>query len=147
MSLDLLFEAEPVRIAREALPGWRAWIVGGAVRDALLGRPVVDVDLAVDGAPEEAARAIGRAGRGPSFELSAEFGAWRSMPRGKNGDGPRVCDVSPLQGGTIEEDLVQRDFSIDAMAVPLEGGELIDPPAAPPTSRPAACAFAGRLRA
>ncbi len=127
MSLELLFEAEPVRIAREALPGWRAWIVGGAVRDALLGRPVVDVDIAVDGAPEEAARAIARAGGGPSFQLSAEFGAWRAMPRGKNGDGPLVCDVSPLQGATIEQDLAQRDFSINAMAVPLEGGELLDP--------------------
>ena len=121
MSLERLFEAEPVRLAREALPDGRAWIVGGAVRDALLGRPVVDVDLAVEGSPEEAARAIGRAGRGPSFRLSEEFGSWRALPHG------RVCDVSHLQGATIEEDLGRRDFSINAMAVPLAGGELIDP--------------------
>ena len=127
MSLAALFEAESVRLAREALPGVRAWIVGGAVRDALLGRPIVDVDLAVEGSPEEAARTIARVGRGPSFELSAEFGAWRAMARGKNGDGPLICDVAPLQGASIEEDLARRDFSVNAMAVPLEGGELIDP--------------------
>ena len=121
MSLEQLFAAEPVRIARDTLSEERAWIVGGAVRDALLGRPVVDVDLAVAGSPEQAARAIGRAGRGPSFQLSEEFGAWRALPHG------RVCDVSPLQGETIEEDLARRDFSINAMAVPLAGGEVIDP--------------------
>ena len=38
-----------------------------------------------------------------------------------------VCDVSPLQGATIEEDLGQRDFTVNAMAVPLAGGPLIDP--------------------
>jgi len=123
VSLDALFEAEAVRVAREALPGRRAWIVGGAVRDALLGRPIVDVDLALDGPPEDAARAIARAGRGPSFQLSEEFGAWRAI-----GDGRAwVCDVAPLQGETIEDDLHRRDFAINAMAVPLEGGELIDP--------------------
>jgi poly(A) polymerase len=126
MSLGDLFDAEAVRIAREPLAGARAWIVGGAVRDALLGRPIVDVDLAVEGPPEEAARAIARAGRGPAFQLSEQFGAWRVVSGGRS---PRrwVCDVSPLQGHTIEEDLARRDFSVNAMAVPLEGGELIDP--------------------
>ena len=124
MSLEALFEADAVRIARETLAGRPAWIVGGAVRDALLGRPIVDADIAVEGSPEEAARAIARAGRGPSFELSAEFGAWRAM----GGQGRRwVCDVSPLQGSSIEEDLARRDFAINAMAVPLEGGEPVDP--------------------
>jgi poly(A) polymerase len=126
MSLDALFEAEAVRAAREALPGARAWIVGGAVRDALLGRPIVDVDLAVEGRPEDAARAVARAGRGPAFRLSEEFGAWRAVSGGR---APHrwVCDVSPLQGATIEEDLARRDFSVNAMAVPLGGGEPIDP--------------------
>ncbi|HEX8051495.1 MAG TPA: HDIG domain-containing protein [Thermoleophilaceae bacterium] len=124
MSLDALFEAEAVRAAREALPGRRAWIVGGAVRDARLGRPIVDVDLAVEGEPAAAAQAIARAGRGPAFQLSEEFGAWRAL-----GGGPQrwVCDVSPLQGQTIEEDLLRRDFAANALAVPLEGGDLLDP--------------------
>jgi putative nucleotidyltransferase with HDIG domain len=121
VSLEALFEAPAVRTAREALAGDGAWIVGGAVRDALIGRPIVDVDLAVEGAPEEAARAIARAGRGPAFQLSERFGAWRVML------GEGSCDVSPLQGATIEEDLGRRDFSINAMAVPLTGGEVLDP--------------------
>ena len=126
MSLDALFESEPARIAREALPGRRAWIVGGAVRDALLGRPIVDLDIAVEGAPEEAAKAIARAARGPAFQLSEAFGAWRVVPGGRTPSG-WICDVSPLQGATIEEDLPHRDFSVNAIAVPLEGGAPIDP--------------------
>jgi poly(A) polymerase len=116
--------AAPVRAVRAALAGGpRAWLVGGIVRDAHLGRPLRDVDLAVDDDPERAARTIARAVRGPAFRLSEEFGAWRVI------DGERhfICDVSPLQGGTIEEDLARRDFSVNAIAVPLEGGDPIDP--------------------
>jgi len=122
----VLQDAEAVRVAREALAGTRAWIVGGAVRDALLDRPIVDVDLALEGPAEEAARAIAKAGGGPAFQLSEEFGAWRAM-----GPAPErwIADAAPLQGATIEEDLAHRDFAVNAMAVPLEppGAELIDP--------------------
>jgi putative nucleotidyltransferase with HDIG domain len=124
-ALDRLREAPPVKAASEALADRpeRAWIVGGTVRDALLGRPVRDVDLAVEGSAEEAARAVARVARGPSFPLSEEFGAWRAMGR------DWVCDVSPLQAPTIEEDLALRDFSVNAMALPLEGGDdgILDP--------------------
>ena len=124
MSVAALYEAEATRAARAALAGRPAWIVGGAVRDALLGRPIVDVDLAVEGSPEEAAKAVAKAGRGPAFQLSEDFGAWRAM-----GAAPDrwVADVSPLQGATIEADLAARDFTVNAMAVPLDGGDLIDP--------------------
>jgi poly(A) polymerase len=124
-SLDRLREAAPVRAAREALGSRdeRAWLVGGTVRDALLGRPVRDVDLAVEGSAEEAARAVARAAHGPAFPLSEEFGAWRAIGR------DWVCDVSPLQAPTIERDLALRDFSVNAMGVPLEDGvaTLVDP--------------------
>ena len=113
-----------------------AWVVGGAVRDQLLGRPVRDVDLAVRGDPEEAAREMAGRVRGPVFRLSEEFGAWRVIDRGTG----RVFDFSPLQGETIEDDLRRRDFTVNAMARPLpqgaasverdppmSSGELIDP--------------------
>ena len=100
-----------------------AWVVGGTVRDELLGRPLRDVDLAVVGNPEPPARAIAAAVGGPAFRLSEAFGAWRVIER----DGERVYDVSPLQGETIEQDLARRDFTVNAMARPLSGDGLIDP--------------------
>ena len=58
-----------------------AWIVGGALRDELLGRPVRDVDVAVAGDPKRAARALAREVNGPVFRLSEAFGAWRVIDR------------------------------------------------------------------
>jgi poly(A) polymerase len=101
----------------------RSWIVGGALRDELLGREVTDIDIAVEGDPEAAARELSARLRGPVFRLSEAFGAWRVVDRREG----RVYDFAPLQGETIEEDLAKRDFSVNAMARPREGGELIDP--------------------
>ena len=100
-----------------------AWIVGGTVRDAGLGRPLRDVDLAVDADPEHVARAIALHVRGTAFPLSESFGAWRALDRREGW----VCDVSRLRGSSIEEDLAERDFSVNAVAVPLTGGPPIDP--------------------
>jgi poly(A) polymerase len=100
-----------------------AWIVGGALRDELLGREVRDVDMVVAGDPERAARETAARVKGPVFPLSKAFGAWRVIDRPHG----RVFDFSPLQGDTIEEDLARRDFSVNAMARPSEGGDLIDP--------------------
>jgi tRNA nucleotidyltransferase/poly(A) polymerase len=47
-----------------------AWIVGGALRDELLGRRVTDVDVAVPGDPQAPARALAAEVRGPVFPLS-----------------------------------------------------------------------------
>jgi putative nucleotidyltransferase with HDIG domain len=90
----------------------RSWIVGGALRDELLGRDVTDIDIAVEGDPEHAARSLAAELRGPVFQLSEAFGAWRVVDRG----GGRVFDFAPLQGETIEEDLGKRDFTVNAMA-------------------------------
>jgi poly(A) polymerase len=100
-----------------------SWIVGGAVRDELLGREVTDVDIAVDGDPEAAARELAAEVKGPVFRLSEAFGAWRVVDR----EGPRVYDFAPLQGGTIEDDLRKRDFTVNAMARPRGGGDVVDP--------------------
>jgi poly(A) polymerase len=108
-----------------------AWIVGGAVRDELLGRPVRDLDIVVKGDPEGVARAMAAPHRDPVFRLSDAFGAWRVINR----RGGTVSDIAPLQGETIEEDLAKRDFTVNAMARPaklffglgISAGELIDP--------------------
>jgi poly(A) polymerase len=109
--------------ARAALAGEPAWLVGGAVRDRLLGRPTDDVDVAVGGDPRGAARAIAKATGGASFQLSHEFGGWRAV-------GPQHSwhvDLLPLRDGDLLADLAARDFTVNAMAEPLAGGELVDP--------------------
>jgi putative nucleotidyltransferase with HDIG domain len=121
---ERLAAAPSVRLAREALSGQPpAWIAGGAVRDAALGREVLDLDLAVAGDPAEAARAIADAGVGHAFELSAEFATWRAVAADRSWQ----VDLTALRGEGIEGDLAARDFTLGAVAVPLAGGEPIDP--------------------
>jgi len=120
----MLEGAEPVRALRAALAGGpEAWLVGGVVRDAYLGRPLVDLDLAVAGDPEQAARRVARALGGPAFSLSDTFGSWRVLDRERRFE----VDLSALQGDSIEADLSRRDFTVNAMAVPLGGGDTVDP--------------------
>jgi poly(A) polymerase len=110
--------------ARSALAGTRAWLVGGAVRDGLLGRQTADVDVVVDGDPAQAARAVARAARRAAcFALSEDFGSWRVVAR----EHAWQVDVEPLRGGTIEADLALRDFTVNAIAQPIAGGAPIDP--------------------
>ncbi len=120
-----LGEAPLVAAVRAALgEGGGAWIVGGAVRDAALGREVTDLDLAVAGEPGLAAKAIARELGAHAFELSAQFGTWRvSVPaRGWQ------VDVTALRGEGIESDLGERDFTIGAVAVAVSGAtHPIDP--------------------
>ena len=115
--------SDPVATTREALAGHPAWLVGGAVRDELLERPTADLDLVVEGDVRAAAQQLARAMRGPAFELSEDFGAWRVM----SADRSWQADLSPLRGGSLEADLALRDFTINAMAQPLDGGERVDP--------------------
>jgi poly(A) polymerase len=115
---------EPLQAARAALFGRQAWLVGGAIRDRVLGRETLDIDVVVDGDPGEAARAIAKsAGRAACFALSEEFGAWRVSAR----DSSWQVDVEPLRGGSLQADLALRDFTANAIAEPLGGGGPIDP--------------------
>ena len=109
-----------VEAAREVLAGEEAWVVGGAIRDELLGKPVLDLDIACRD-PRAAADAYGKRAGGAVFRLSGPHGAWRVAYR----DG-RTVDFTPLADG-IEEDLAGRDFTINAIARPLAGGEELDP--------------------
>jgi hypothetical protein len=107
-------------LAQEILAGQEAWVVGGAVRDELLGRDVVDLDVACR-EPEAAARAYAKRSGGAPFPLSERHGAWRvALEEG------RTADFTPLPDG-IEDDLATRDFTINAIAVPLAGGAPADP--------------------
>jgi poly(A) polymerase len=119
-----LFDSPLVVAAARALSGEEgAWVVGGAVRDAVLGREVTDLDLAVAGDPGAAARAIAAELGEHAFELSAEFGTWRVVARDRGWQ----VDATVMRGDGIDSDLAARDFTIGAVAVPLAGGGAIDP--------------------
>lgn len=105
----------------EILDGEDAWIVGGAVRDRLLGRPVLDLDIAC-GDPREAARRFATRFGGIAFPLSEHHGAWRVARAGSD----QTVDFTPLPEG-IDADLATRDFTFNAIALPLAGGEPHDP--------------------
>jgi poly(A) polymerase len=128
MSADLerrLEDSRALATAREALePDASAWIVGGAIRDALLGEAVESVDLAVEpGTERDAARAIAEAAGGFVFSLSEEHATWRAVAP----EEAWHADVTALRAETIEDDLRARDFTVNAIAVPLTGGDPIDP--------------------
>lgn len=106
------------------LAGEPVWLVGGSVRDLLLGRALDDVDLAIDGDVERAARAIAKAHDAHVFPLSEEFGAWRVSAANRSWQ----ADLTALRGGSIEADLALRDFTINAMAAAIDDLDtLIDP--------------------
>lgn len=118
-----LSSADPLAVARGALAQDEAWLVGGAVRDLAMGRELADLDLALAGDVRGAARRLADAVDGPMFRLSEEFGAWRVMAPDRSWH----ADLNPLRGATIEEDLAARDLTINAMALPLAGGDRLDP--------------------
>ena len=94
-----------------------AYAVGGAVRDLLLGRDPADIDITCDD-PLAAARLLQR----KVIRLGREeLSAWRVVL------GPHVYDFAQILGGDIVRDLARRDFTINAMAVDLASGELLDP--------------------
>jgi len=107
-------------LVREVLAGGDVYLVGGAVRDELLGRELVDLDI-VCSDPKKAARLFAKESGGAPFPLSERHGAWRVTFVGGE-----CVDFTPLRG-TLAEDLMLRDFTVNAIAEPLAGGEVVDP--------------------
>lgn len=108
----------------------RAFVVGGAVRDALLGLPVKDRDWVVVGETPEAmvARGFRPVGRDfPVFlhpQTQEEYALARTERKSGHGYTGFVCHASPEV--TLEEDLQRRDLTINAIARAADG-QLIDP--------------------
>ena len=107
-------------LVHEVLAGEEGWFVGGAVRDELLSRRLLDVDV-VCRDPAHAARAYARRSGGAPFALSEKHASWRVVLAGG-----RTIDFTPVHG-TIEADLLRRDFTINAIALPVAGGVHLDP--------------------
>lgn len=134
----------PLRKALEALPpladrlGMRAYLVGGVVRDLLLGLPNFDLDIVVEGDGIRLARTLASALPArllthPPFgtaSLTLEGGFKVDLATARTESYPRPAALPSVVPGTIGEDLGRRDFTINAMAIALNGpmrGELIDP--------------------
>ncbi len=106
--------------------GRPSYVVGGSLRDILLGRAVNDVDVAVDGGAEKLSRGFASDCGGTLFPLDTVRGHFRVIIREE--PGTVTFDFAPLKGSGILEDLALRDFTINALAVPLQGNvELMDP--------------------
>jgi tRNA nucleotidyltransferase/poly(A) polymerase len=120
----LTARGEALALLRAALAEQACWVVGGAIRDRLRGiEQAEDFDLVLAGDVRDAARRLAKAGDAHAFSLSEEFGAWRVVAR----SGGWQADLNPLRGDRIEADLALRDFTVNAIAEPLAGGELVDP--------------------
>ena len=125
--------ADPLADIRRRAPVEGAWLVGGSVRDMLLGRPVVDIDLVVAEDPRTVARRLAGECGGSPFPLSERHGAWRVV------SGEQTIDIAGCRG-SIEHDLGLRDFTVNAIAVSLDNDEFIDPHGGARRSRSASAA-------
>jgi tRNA nucleotidyltransferase/poly(A) polymerase len=112
--------------------GKRCYLVGGAVRDYFLGRPVSDFDVATDARPEEVMglyrRVIPTGIKHGTVTvlwkgLKIEATTFRTEADYSDGRHPDRVEYA----ATIEEDLGRRDFTMNAMAFDLLGGSLLDP--------------------
>jgi poly(A) polymerase len=129
-------EVQPLTDAFVA-EGHRLYLVGGIVRDLMAGRPrgAPDIDLTTDATPEEIERVL--AGRTDAlWKQGARFGTIGCRV------GDRVFEITTHRSEAylsesrkpivsfsrrVEDDLARRDFTVNAMAMALPGGELIDP--------------------
>lgn len=100
--------------------GAPAYLVGGTVRDALLGRESYDLDFAVAGDATAWARRMADRFGGALVVLDAERDVARVVWR--TGDRRLYADLAGLRAGDVESDLWLRDFTVNAMALPLQGG-------------------------
>lgn len=100
-----------------------AYYVGGVVRSSLLKKYSTDIDLAL---PKDrvkpAALALGKKLGAAVFEMDAEFGVWRLVTRKEN----LQIDLSAFQGKNFKEDLLRRDFTVNALAYPVSASPVVD---------------------
>ena len=109
----------------------KAWVVGGAVRDRLLGRPVTDRDWVVVGSTPEQMLAAGFTPVGRDFPVflhptTHEEHALARTER-KSGRGYHGFVIHAAPEVTLEQDLARRDLTINAIAEDPATGELVDP--------------------
>jgi tRNA nucleotidyltransferase/poly(A) polymerase len=112
---------------RDALPDVEIYLVGGAVRDAMLGRLSHDLDFVVPSDGIKLARRVADSLGADVFPLDDDRDTGRVLVA--NPDGSRdILDFATYRGGSsLEDDLRARDFTVNAMAVDLRTMSLYDP--------------------
>lgn len=113
---------------RKVLPASaEVYLVGGAVRDALLQRASKDLDFSVPGGALKLARKVANKLQGAFYNLDEERETGRVILTDEQGE-RTVLDFATFRGETLEDDLIGRDFTVNAMGVPLHNPqELHDP--------------------
>ncbi|QKW07807.1 CCA tRNA nucleotidyltransferase [Streptomyces sp. NA04227] len=123
--------------------GFTLALVGGSVRDALLGRLGNDLDFTTDARPEDVLKIV-RPWADAVWEVGIAFGTVGAQKEATVGDARQRFEIEITTyrsesydrtsrkpevsyGDSIEEDLVRRDFTVNAMAVALPEKEFIDP--------------------
>ena len=117
--------------------GHSIYLVGGSVRDRILGRAAPDLDLATSALPEEISRLLRQSGGKAIVEIGSAFGTVCAR------FGDRQVDVTTFRsewypdpesrhpqvqfGTSLRQDLQRRDFTINAIAQDISSGRLIDP--------------------
>jgi len=128
MQLNLFAEYSHIfnfleKIAPKGLP---LYLVGGAIRDSLLQQPTHDLDFILGGDIRPTARKIADQFKGSYFLLDDERNTARVLLPGSNSE-RLILDFASMQGGDIQEDLRQRDFTINAIAFDLRAKSAFDP--------------------
>jgi poly(A) polymerase len=120
---------------RFSLAGHRLYLVGGVVRDIVMGRGFKDIDLATDATPPETSRIL-RGWADRQYLVGVRFGTVGARK------GDVVVEITTFRNevypqderkpavefaSDVETDLARRDFTINAMAIELPGGGFVDP--------------------
>ncbi|MCL5996654.1 MAG: HD domain-containing protein [Chloroflexi bacterium] len=123
-----------IRVVREIAQARKTpvLLVGGAIRDALLNRPIHDFDFAVQGNAVALARAVANQLDAAFYIMDAERGTARVITTTGHASPANQADALHLdfalcRGSTWDEDLFGRDFSVNAIGLDLTTGRMLDP--------------------
>lgn len=139
MNLSERLQGRTFRTVGEAADAMEreCYVVGGYVRDLLLGRPSKDIDFVTVGSGIEVARAVARQIKGSHLSVFRNFGTAQVKARGmelefvgaRRESYQRDSRKPIVEDGTLDDDLARRDFTINAMAACVNAsrfGEVID---------------------